>query len=157
MVVFNVQNSFWKFEKKFTIRILQKVGFSDFNVVDKNSYYVTIVTFHNSKVSKIKWEGNVQLFDGHNATIKAVIIQIKLDRFSWQKFSETISSHLKWKFKDYSRTEGTVIVNLEFDAQWFKIYFKGLFHFLRLKIPENNLFASKRSLNVKLFLQIFKF
>ena len=31
-----------------------KVGFSDFKVVDKNSYYVTIVTFHDSKVSKIK-------------------------------------------------------------------------------------------------------
>ena len=27
---------------------------SDFKVVDKNSCYVTIVTFHDSKVSKIK-------------------------------------------------------------------------------------------------------
>ena len=70
-----------KIFKKFTVRILRKVGFSDFKVVDKNSYYVTIVTFHDSKVSKIKGEGNVQLFDGHVATIKAVIIQIKLSRF----------------------------------------------------------------------------
>ena len=31
-----------------------RVGFSDFKVVDKNSCYVTIVTFHDSKVSKIK-------------------------------------------------------------------------------------------------------
>ena len=31
-----------------------KVGFSDFKVVDKNCCYVTIVTFHDSKVSKIK-------------------------------------------------------------------------------------------------------
>ena len=67
--------------KIFTVRILQKVGFSDFKVVDKNSYYVTIVTFDDSKVSKIKREGNVQLFDGHVTTIKAVIIQIKLNRF----------------------------------------------------------------------------
>ena len=29
-------------------------GFSDFKVVDKNSCYITIVTFHDSKVSKIK-------------------------------------------------------------------------------------------------------
>ena len=28
--------------------------FPDFKVVDKNCCYVTIVTFHNSKVSKIK-------------------------------------------------------------------------------------------------------
>ena len=40
--------------KKFTIQILRKVGFSDFKVVDKNSHYITIVTFHDSKVSKIK-------------------------------------------------------------------------------------------------------
>ena len=84
-----------KILKKFTVRILRKVGFSDFKVVHKNSYYVTIETFHDSKVSKIKWEGNVKLFDGHNATIKAVIIQIKLNRFLWQNFSKTISSHLK--------------------------------------------------------------
>ena len=44
-------------------------SFSDFKVVDKNSCYVTIVTFHDSKVSKIKWERNVQLFDSHAATI----------------------------------------------------------------------------------------
>ena len=37
----------------------------------------------------------MQLFDGHVATIKAVIIQIKLNRFLGQKFSKTISSHLK--------------------------------------------------------------
>ena len=40
--------------KKFTVQILRKVGFSDFKVVDKNSCYVTIVTFHDSKLSKIK-------------------------------------------------------------------------------------------------------
>ena len=33
---------------------LRKVGFSAFKVVDKNCCYVTIVTFHDSKVSKIK-------------------------------------------------------------------------------------------------------
>ena len=38
----------------------------------------------------------MQLFDGHVATIKAVIIQIKLNRFLVKKkFSKTISSHLK--------------------------------------------------------------
>ena len=36
---------------------------SDFKVVDKNCCYVTIVTFHDSEVSKIIWEGIVQLFD----------------------------------------------------------------------------------------------
>ena len=40
--------------KKFTVLILRKVGFSAFKVVDKNCCYVTIVTFHDSKVSKIK-------------------------------------------------------------------------------------------------------
>ena len=40
--------------KKSTVRILRKAGFSDFKVVDKNSFYVTIVTFHDSKVLKIK-------------------------------------------------------------------------------------------------------
>ena len=50
-------------------------------MVDKNSCYVTIVTSHDSEVAKIKWEGNVQLFDGHVATTKSVIIQIKLNRF----------------------------------------------------------------------------
>ena len=50
------------------------MGFSGFKVVDKNCCYVTIVTFHDSKVSKIKWEGNVYLFDSHVATMKAVII-----------------------------------------------------------------------------------
>ena len=45
---------FENLKKKFTVRILRKVGFSDFKVVDMNSYYVTIVTFHDSKVSKIK-------------------------------------------------------------------------------------------------------
>ena len=40
--------------KKIRRKILRKVGFSDFKVVDKNSCYVTIVTFHDSKVSKIK-------------------------------------------------------------------------------------------------------
>ena len=39
-------------------------------MVDKNSCYVTIVTFHDPRVSKIKREGNVQLFDGDFATIK---------------------------------------------------------------------------------------
>ena len=60
--------------KKFTVQILRKVGFSDFKVVDKNCCYVTIVTFHDSNVSKLKWEENVQLFDGHVATIKVIII-----------------------------------------------------------------------------------
>ena len=64
-------------------------------MVDKNSCYVTIVTFHNSKVSKIKWEGNVRFCDGHVATVKAVIIQIKLNRFLVKKSSITILSHLK--------------------------------------------------------------
>ena len=36
--------------KKFPVQILRKVGFSDFKVVDKNSYYVTIATFHDSRV-----------------------------------------------------------------------------------------------------------
>ena len=40
--------------EKFTVQILRKVGFSDFKVVDKTCCYVTIVTFHDSKVSKIK-------------------------------------------------------------------------------------------------------
>ena len=40
--------------KKTHLTNLRKVGFSDFNVVDKNCCYVTIVTFHDSKVSKIK-------------------------------------------------------------------------------------------------------
>ena len=40
--------------KKIHRTILRKVGFSGFKVVDKNSCYVTIVTFHDSKVSKIK-------------------------------------------------------------------------------------------------------
>ena len=53
-VGFIVQNNFSKFEKKLTVQILRKVGFSDFKVVDKNCCYVTIVTFHDSKVSKIK-------------------------------------------------------------------------------------------------------
>ena len=65
-------------------------------MVDKNSCYITIVTFHDSKVSKIKLEGNVQLFDGHVATIKSVIIQVKLNHFLVKKkFSKFISSHLK--------------------------------------------------------------
>ena len=55
--------------KKIHLKILQKVSFSDFKAIDKNSCYITIVTFHESK-------GNVQLFDGHIATIKAEIIQI---------------------------------------------------------------------------------
>ena len=54
-------------------------------MVDKDSCCVTIVTFYDSKVSKIKCEGNVQLFNGHVATIKAVIIQIKLNRFIMKK------------------------------------------------------------------------
>ena len=37
----------------------------------------------------------MQLFDSHVATIKAVIIQIKLNRFLVKKFSKTISSQLK--------------------------------------------------------------
>ena len=73
MVGFNVQNKFSKFEK-FTVQILQKVDFSDFKVVDKNCCYVTIVTFHGSKVSNIKCEGIVYLFDNHVATIKVIII-----------------------------------------------------------------------------------
>ena len=32
----------------------ESIGFFDFKVIDKNSYYVTIETFHDSKVSKIK-------------------------------------------------------------------------------------------------------
>ena len=40
--------------KKFTVQFLRKVGFSGFKVVDKNCCYVTIVTFHDSKVSKIE-------------------------------------------------------------------------------------------------------
>ena len=40
--------------KKFTVQILRKVDFSDFKVVEKNCCYVNIVTFHDSKVSKIK-------------------------------------------------------------------------------------------------------
>ena len=36
--------------KKFTVKILQKVRFSDFKVVDKNCCYVAIVTFHDSRV-----------------------------------------------------------------------------------------------------------
>ena len=67
--------------KEFHRKTWRKVGFSDFKVVDKNSCYVTIGTFHDSKVSKVKWEGNVQLFDSHVATIKAVIIQINVNRF----------------------------------------------------------------------------
>ena len=43
-------------------------------VVDKNCCYVTIVTFHDSKVSKIKWEEIVHLFDSHVAAIKVIII-----------------------------------------------------------------------------------
>ena len=45
-------------------------------VVDKNSCYVAIVTFHDSKVSKIEWERNVQLFDGHVGTINVVNVTI---------------------------------------------------------------------------------
>ena len=37
----------------------------------------------------------MQLLDGHVATIKAVIIQIKLNRFLVKKSSKTSSSHLK--------------------------------------------------------------
>ena len=37
-------------KKKFTVQILWKVGFSDFKVVEKNSCYVAIGTFHDSKV-----------------------------------------------------------------------------------------------------------
>ena len=54
LVGFIVQNNFSKFEKKFPVQILRKVGFSDFKVVDENCCYVTIVTFYDSKVSKIK-------------------------------------------------------------------------------------------------------
>ena len=47
----------------------------------------------------------MQLFDGHVATIKAVLIQIKLNRFLVKKNSEKlISSHLK-HFAD----SGTII------------------------------------------------
>ena len=67
------------------MQILRKVGFSDFKVVDKNCCYVTIVIFHDPKVSKIKREGNVQLFYGHVATIKAVIILIDVNRFLVKK------------------------------------------------------------------------
>ena len=42
----------------------------------------------------------MQLFDGHVATIKVVIIQIKLNRFLVKKFSKTISSHLKKKYQE---------------------------------------------------------
>ena len=38
--------------KKINVKMLRKVGFSDFKVVDKNSCYVTIVTFYDSKESK---------------------------------------------------------------------------------------------------------
>ena len=44
----------FQYLKKITVQILRKVGFSDFKVVDKNCSYVTTVTFHDSKVSKIK-------------------------------------------------------------------------------------------------------
>ena len=40
--------------KKIHCTIFTKVGFTGFKVVDKNCCYVTIVTFHDSKVSKIK-------------------------------------------------------------------------------------------------------
>ena len=70
-----------KIGEKSTVKFLRKIGFSDFKEVDKNSCYVTIVTFHDSKVSKIKGAGNVRLFDGHVGAIKAAIIQIKLNRF----------------------------------------------------------------------------
>ena len=46
---------FQNFKEKFTEKIqLQKVSFSDCKVVDKNCCYVTTVTFHDSKISKIK-------------------------------------------------------------------------------------------------------
>ena len=54
LVGFNVQNNFSKFEKNSPYNFLRKVGFSGFKVADKNCCYVTIVTFHDSKVSKIK-------------------------------------------------------------------------------------------------------
>ena len=60
--------------KKFTVQILRKVGFCDFKVVDKNCCYVAIVTFHDSKVLKIEWEGIAHLFDNHVSTIKVIII-----------------------------------------------------------------------------------
>ena len=75
------KTNFENLKKKITVKILRKAGFSDFKVVDKNSCGVTIITFHDSKVSKIESEGNVQSFDGNIATIKVVIIQIKLNRF----------------------------------------------------------------------------
>ena len=59
-------------------------------MVDKKSCYITIVTFHDSKVSKIKLEGNVQLFDGHVAAIKSVIIQVKLNHFLVKKNSQKL-------------------------------------------------------------------
>ena len=74
LVGFNVQKQFFKIWKKFTVLILRKVGFSAFMVADKNCCYVTIVTFHDSKVSKIKWEEIVHLFDSHVAAIKVIII-----------------------------------------------------------------------------------
>ena len=37
----------------------------------------------------------MQLFDSHFATMKAVIIEINVNRFLVKKISETISSHLK--------------------------------------------------------------
>ena len=37
----------------------------------------------------------MQLFDGHVATIKAVTIQINVNRFLVKNISKTISSHLK--------------------------------------------------------------
>ena len=37
----------------------------------------------------------MQLFDGHVATIKAVIIEINVNRFLVKKISKTISSRLK--------------------------------------------------------------
>ena len=40
--------------KKIHLTNLRKIGFSDVKVVDENCCYVTIVTFHDSKVSKLK-------------------------------------------------------------------------------------------------------
>ena len=68
-------------------------------MVDENCCYVTIVTFHDSKVSKLKWKGNVQLFDGHVATIKVIVIEINVNCFLVNKISKTISSHLKWSWR----------------------------------------------------------
>ena len=67
----------------------------------------------------------MQLFDGHVATIKAVIIQIKLNRFVVKKISKTISSHLKPFSLDFMRNSYGVI-HLYLGKAYF-LYFHAFF------------------------------